>query len=78
MKRPLATLLLASLVCGWAATAQAEISLVLGLYPTEKPRNMVRAFRPSLDAVERAMESQLGEDVSIGTQILSDYFVALE
>jgi phosphonate transport system substrate-binding protein len=78
MKRPLATLLFVSMVCGWSATAQAEISLVLGLYPTEKPRNMVQAFRPSLDAVERAMERQLGEDVSIRTQILSDYFVALE
>lgn len=66
------------MVCGWAATAQADISLVLGLYPTERPRHMVQAIRPSLDALEQAMERQLGENVSIGTQILSDYFVALE
>ena len=66
------------MVCGWAATAQADISLVLGLYPTERPRHMVQAIRPSLDALEQAMERQLGENVSIRTQILSDYFVALE
>jgi phosphonate transport system substrate-binding protein len=78
MKRSLATFLVVSLVCGWTATAQAEISLVLGLYPSEKPHNMVHAFRPSLDAVEQAMERQLGEDVSIRTQILSDYLAGLE
>lgn len=78
MKSFLATILTAILLCAGAAGAQAKITLVLGLYPSEKPRKMVWAFRPALNAVEDLMEQQLGEEVEIKMQILSDYFVALD
>lgn len=57
--------------------AHAKVSLVLGLYPSEKPRNMVEALRPSLNAMEASMEAELGEEVEIRIQMLSDYVSAL-
>jgi phosphonate transport system substrate-binding protein len=78
MKRALLRpLLLLALLCAGPASAQAKVSLVLGLYPSEKPRNMVEALRPSLNAVEGMMESRLGEEVEIRIQMLSDYVSAL-
>jgi phosphonate transport system substrate-binding protein len=78
MKRALLRpLLLLALLCAAPLQAQAKVSLVLGLYPSEKPRNMVEALRPSLNAIEDAMESQLGEEVEIRIQMLSNYVTAL-
>ncbi len=66
-----------ALLCAGPLQAQAEVTLVLGLYPSEKPRNMVEALRPSLNAVEAKMEAVLGEEVEIRIQMLSDYITAL-
>ena len=66
------------LLCAAGASAQAKVILVLGLYPEEKPRNMIEAFRPSLNAVEDMMSAQLGEDVEIHIQMSSDYVTALD
>lgn len=74
LMRPLLFLVL---LCAAPLQAQAKVTLVLGLYPSEKPRNMVEALRPSLNAVEAAMEAELGEEVDIRIQMLSDYVSAL-
>jgi len=57
----------------WVAPAQAEIDLVFGLYPTERPSKMVERFRPTLDAIETDMTRDLGEKVEIQTQVLANY-----
>ncbi len=73
MKRALLRpLLLLALLSAGPVSAQAKVSLVLGLYPSEKPRNMVEALRPTLNAVADKLESQLGEEVEIRIQMLSD------
>lgn len=78
MKRALLRpLLLLALLCAGPVSAQAKVSLVLGIYPSEKPRHMVEALRPSLNALENMMESRLGEEVEIRIQMLSDYVTAL-
>ena len=78
MKRALLRpLLLLALLSAGPVSAQAKVSLVLGLYPSEKPRNMVEALRPTLNAVADKLEAQLGEEVEIRIQMLSDYVTAL-
>lgn len=78
MKKPLlGSLLLLVLSCAAVVAPRAEVDLVLGLYPSEKPRNMIQAFRPSLNAIEEVMAGQLGEPVRIRIQMLSDYPTAL-
>lgn len=74
----LRSLLLAVLLSAGPLEAKAKVALVLGLYPSEKPSNMVEALRPSLDAVEKIMAAQLGEEVEIRIQMLSDYVSALD
>lgn len=71
-----ATLLVVLLV--WGGSACAEIQLVFGVYPSEKPSKMVKRFRPALDAVEIAMARDLGERVMIKTQVMSGYEKGLE
>lgn len=71
-----ATLLAVLLV--WGGSACAEIQLVFGVYPSEKPSKMVKRFRPALDAVEIAMARDLGERVMIKTQVMSGYEKGLE
>lgn len=75
--RLLGSLVFVLLLCAGFSSAQAKITLVLGLYPEEKPQNMIQAFRPSLNAVEAKMSSQLGEEVEIRIQMSSDYVTAL-
>ena len=65
------------LLC-WAAPARAEIQLVFGVYPSEKPSKMVKRFRPALDAIETYMTRDLGEEVEIKTQVMSGYEKGLE
>lgn len=76
-KAILRPLLFLALLCAAPLQAHAKVSLVLGLYPSEKPRNMVEALRPSLNAMEASMEAELGEEVEIRIQMLSDYVTAL-
>ena len=79
MKRPLlGPLLWLLLLCADSSAAEAKITLVLGLYPTEKPRNMVEALRPCLNAVEDMVAARLGEEVEIRIQMSSDYVTALD
>lgn len=78
MKRRFPGLLLfVVLLCAGLSPAHAKMTLVLGLYPEEKPHQMIKAFRPSLNAVEDMMASQLGEDVEIRIQMSSDYVTSL-
>lgn len=65
------------LLC-WAAPVHAEIQLVFGVYPSEKPSKMVKRFRPALDAIETYMTRDLGEEVAIKTQVMSGYEKGLE
>lgn len=69
-------LLLASL-SSWSSPASASLRLVFGVYPSERPSKMVRAFRPVLDAIEKSMSVSLGEEVEIKTQVLPDYRTGL-
>ncbi len=79
MNRPLlAPLLCLILLCAGSGAAHAKITLVLGLYPSEKPSNMVQALRPCLDAVEDMVAARLGEEVEIRIQMSSDYVTALD
>lgn len=65
-------LFLTVLLC-WATPACAEIQLVFGIYPSEKPSKMVTRFRPALDAIETFMTLDLSEEVEIKTQVLDSY-----
>ena len=70
-------LLFLALLCAAPLQAHAKVTLILGLYPSEKPSNMVEALRPCLNAVEAAMAAELGQKVEIRIQMLSDYVTAL-
>lgn len=64
-------------ICASVESANAKVSLALGLYPTEQPQNMVRELRPCLDFIQRYLEDALGESVEIKTQVGRDYRTAL-
>ena len=69
---------LVALLLLWGGPIRAEIQLVFGVYPSEKPSKMVKRFRPALDAVEVALAQDLGERVLIKTQVMSGYEKGLE
>ena len=75
----LATLvLLVAIAWAWPTAASAKVTLVLGLYPSEKPRNLVQALRPSLDALEDLLAARLEDEVEVRTQVFSDYQTTLD
>lgn len=76
-RRLLGSLLLLVLLCTAFGPADAKITVVLGLYPEEKPSNTIEAFRPALNAVADRMTARLGEEVVIRIQMSSDYVTAL-
>ena len=78
MKLPHATVLILTVLLAWAAPARAEIQLVFGVYLSEKPSQLVKRFRPALDAIETRMKLDLGEKVEIKTQVLNGYLKGLE
>ncbi len=78
MRLPHATALILTVLLAWAAPARADIQLVFGVYPSEKPSKMVKRFRPALDAIETRMTRDLGEEVAIKTQVMSGYKKGLE
>ncbi len=78
MRLPHAAALILTVLLAWAAPARADIQLVFGVYPSEKPSKMVKRFRPALDAIETRMTRDLGEEVEIKTQVLSGYKKGLE
>ncbi len=78
MRSPRTTILILIALLAWAAPARADIQLVFGVYPSEKPSKMVKRFRPALDAIETHMTRDLGEEVAIKTQVMSGYIKGLE
>jgi len=78
------TLLLASLILpccnkdSEAATATPEptvepVELTFGAYAADRPDEVVRQFRPLLDAIERDLSASLVRDVVIRMQVAKDY-----
>lgn len=65
--------LLSLSVCVFPASAEDEVSLVFGLYTTDKPTVMVKTFRPILSAIESDLSESLGVSVTIKTHISPTY-----
>lgn len=55
------------------ASAQQNLQLVFGLYTTDKPTVLVKAFRPILTAIETDLSQSLGVTVNIRTHISPSY-----
>ncbi len=55
-----AAVLLVAGLFHWSSTADAKVSLVYGVYTSDKPSTMVRQFRPSLDLIAKAAGEILG------------------
>lgn len=58
--------------------ARADVDLKFGVYVSDKPTEMVRKFRPVLDALEAAMSGELGEPVHIKMRVAGDYEAGIE
>ncbi len=58
--------------------ARADVNLKFGVYVSDKPTEMVRKFRPVLDALEVAMNRELDEAVHIKMRVASDYEAGIE
>lgn len=56
-----------------AFPALADVNLTFGLYSSDKPSNMVRMFRPTLNALEKELQAALGEPVTIKMKISKTY-----
>ncbi len=56
-----------------ATPALADVQLTFGLYTSDKPSDMVRMFRPTLNAVEEQLRASLGEPVQIKMKISKNY-----
>ena len=54
------------------------LHLVFGTYSTDRPSDMVRKFRPILDALEASLEPRLGHPVRIRMQVTNDYRAGIE
>ncbi len=58
--------------------ARAAVDLKFGVYVSDKPTEMVRKFRPVLDALEASMSRDLGEPVRIRMRVAGDYETGIE
>ena len=58
--------------------ARADVDLKFGVYVSDKPTEMVRKFRPVLDALEASMSGELGEPVHIKMHVAGDYEAGIE
>lgn len=56
-----------------AFDAHAERTLHFGVYTAEKPSEMVRTFRPTLDLLQQALSRRFGEPVTIRTSVARTY-----
>jgi len=54
-------------------SVQAEIALKFGVYTSDKPTAMVKAFRPILNALEAKLTKKLGEPTKLSMQVASSY-----
>ena len=57
----------------WSSAVHAKISLVFGVYTSDKPSAMVRQLRPSLNAISKRVGEILGEDIEIRLQVVKGY-----
>lgn len=60
------------------SASNAEVALNFGVYTSDKPSTMVKKFRPILDKLEHDLSRQLGETVSIHTQVARSYDQGVE
>ncbi|MDH3594279.1 MAG: PhnD/SsuA/transferrin family substrate-binding protein [Rhodospirillales bacterium] len=54
-------------------SADAKVTLVFGVYTSEKPSAMVKQMRPSLKALSKAATEVLGEEVEIKLDVVKTY-----
>lgn len=66
-------LLLLLTMLQWASAANAKVSLVFGVYTSDKPSAMVRQLRPTLDMISKRIGAILGEPAEIRLQVVKDY-----
>ncbi len=52
---------------------KAEIQLNFGIYTSDKPSEMVKAFLPMLNALEQGLSVRMGEQVTIKFQVAKNY-----
>jgi len=57
----------------FSTSASAQMELVFGVYTTDKPTTMVKAYRPILSALENVLTLELNEPVQIKLQVASSY-----
>ena len=57
----------------WASAANAKVTLVFGVYTSDKPSAMVQQLRPSLDVISKRVGEILGEDIEIRLQVVKGY-----
>lgn len=69
--RALRSLLLVALLV--PGSALAERQLRFGVYTADKPTEMVQQFRPTLDLLEQALSTELGESVRISLSVAKSY-----
>ncbi len=60
------------------ADAEAKVSLVFGVYTSDKPSAMVAQLRPCLDLVEEYAGDILGEPVEVQLQVVKGYVAGAE
>jgi phosphonate transport system substrate-binding protein len=56
-----------------SSPAWAELNLVFGTYPSDKPSAMVQQLRPTLNLLEQSVGETLGDKVNIRLEVLRDY-----
>jgi phosphonate transport system substrate-binding protein len=65
--------LFSCLVVLFSTATQAEITLIFGIYTSDKPTAMVSIFRPILNELEEKLSQRLKQTVSIKMQVAKDY-----
>ena len=62
----------------WPSTAGADVSLVFGTYAADKPSDVVRQLRPSLNEIAKNASTVLGEPVEIRMHVVRSYEEGVE
>ena len=57
----------------FSSAASAQINLVFGVYTSDQPTAMVKAYRPILSALETRLSDELNTPVKIKLQVASTY-----
>jgi phosphonate transport system substrate-binding protein len=70
--------LCALLLTGLCALASAQDTLDFGIYTSDKPSDMVRQFRPVINALETNLGARLGRPVDIRIQVARSYELGVE